>query len=1720
MKKQQNRILALVLAVTMIFSTWLLPSKTAEAQLQSGLSDYSRETAAEGIVMLKNDNQVLPLGGGSSVAKVSVFGRVQVNYFPCGYGSGGDVKVPYTVNLLQGLRNNPAIQVNEELAGVYEKWCSTHVPNEGSWGNWPLSHPEMPLEDQIVTEAAKYSDTAIVVIGRSSGEDRETRLEKGSWYLTDLEKEMLTKVTGAFENVVVLLNVGTLIDMSWVNEYENLDSILYVWQGGMESGNAIADVLSGNVSPSGKMAQTVANSYEDYPSAANFGNREYNNYVEDIYVGYRYFETFAKDDVMYPFGYGMSYTDFDIQTRSISEENGKIIVDVTVENIGETYSGKEVVQVYYGAPQGELGKAEKSLAAYAKTNELAPGGTQEIRMSFDVSQMASYDDAGKTGNPSAYVLEAGVYPIYVGNSVRDAKEAGTYEEPELRVVEQCTEASAVEIPFERMKNENGTITYEEVPVKTVDLHERIQSELPKAMESTVEDEINLMDVYEGKYSLDEFVSQLSFEDLEALTRGDYTMGSALGAAGNASVYGGITESLRNKGVVPVTSTDGPSGIRLTASASLVPIGTCLASTWNDELVQKLYELVGKEMVLNGSDTILAPGMNLQRDPLCGRNFEYFSEDPLVTGRMGSNVVKGVQLQGVSACPKHFALNNQETNRNYNDSRCSERAQRELYLKGFEICIKEANPLNLMSSYNKVNGEWSYYNYELMTTILRQEWNYSGVVMTDWWIREDSCDYMENTWNNAYRVRSQTDVLMPGEGPGGSGNQDQSLKESYEKWIENERPEGTVDSGITLGELQRTAKTVLSFVLKSENFRSSNGLPTYADEYQETVGSWFTVETEKASEKPVLSGISIDEKELKIFDSLKKEYKIYVRDLTKMPHVDAASEEGEVTVTQATTETGCAIITVTNQNGTTTYKVFFTNDPDMDPIGDDPVYARVNSIKINGMEIYNFYPTIKSYTVKVEDAATTEITAETPEKVDAVIKKFDTYAVVRAESDDHATEYKIYFDELPSEELRPQSDDFKGKELKDFWTLNDPDETHFEKGDGYAQITSQVGQFYETSAGNYVKNYLSQPAHGDWEAIATLNYTIEGGQPYQQFGLLVMDDPDNYVGVKYECNDWNNGNWEGMVNVQETNGDAVSDSPNTEIIRSYTNDGKTHDFYYKIRKEGNAYKLGFSVDGTNFVDMGTKNATLSDPKLVIYAANGMGNQKNGGSTADVTETPVQIKKLEVKDLNHIEQPEVATTTIKAQENGDITKLKGTSSFYKYGSGLTSETSQDPEDPEGEQGRIVARVKTGNYLLFKVNVEKTGTYLVAPRTAALDESGNIQYSYQLESDGDVIASYVHGHTGGWYEWVTQEAKEVYLAEGIHTLRLYYNCSDININYLQFTYAAEEEPIEVDKSDLQSLIAYTENQKNVPAYEYVLPVVKQLLDKALADAIAVNEDETATQENVDAAYEELLTKVHLLGYIGNSENLQLLVDVIEGMDLSIYTPETRKPLEEALKEAKDLLAKENVLQEDLDAAAEKLQKAKDALEKNPVNKDKLRKLVEKAEKYEKRIDQYTAQTAQVFTTVLADARNVLADTNAGQELVDSTYQSLLNAIFGLREIPDKSKLEELIQQAEKINVEKYSEASVQAFNLALEEAKNVFENSEADKEAIKIAEKNLRKAIKDLQVKNSEEEQKSNLTIQDKNNDDSNKKPAKTGDTENVVIWITALSMACLVLIKKRK
>ncbi len=773
-----------------------------ERDIFGNMPELIRKSAAEGIVLLKNNN-ALPY---SLDTKISVFGRCQLDYFYVGYGSGGDVNAPYFVNIVDGIKNAGG-KLNEWLLEYYKNYCKENPAPHGFWGHWPMNFEEPSLDDETVKKASEESDAAIIVIGRAAGEDRENTLTKGSYYLTDEERRLIDQVCKNFSNVTVLLDCGNVMDMSWILDYnDRLRGIVYAWQGGMESGNAVADVLYGKVNPSGKLTDTIAVKYEDYPSAKHFGGKLFNTYVEDIFVGYRYFETFAKEKALFPFGFGLSYTNFDIEVLDFIEEKDKINIEIEVTNIGKV-SGKEVVELYARCPQGKLSKPLMSLVAFDKTAELNPNESEKLTLSVPIYNLASFDDTGVTGHKYSYILEKGEYKFFIGENVRDVDEIGSIKYKEDKVLETLKAVCAPKEYIDRIValEVNGSFIPKKVALKPEKpyLRERILKNLPKEQGHIVHN-FNFSQVRNGEISVEKFVSSLTNQELEALSRGEGGMDSSYGVAGNAGAFGGIIPKLNEKGVPAIITTDGPAGIRIRKYTSLIPCGTALASSFNTKLVEELATEMGKELRNAGSNVLLAPGMNIHRNVLCGRNFEYFSEDPLLTGKMASAYVKGIQSSGGSACPKHFACNNQEADRTINDSIVSQRALREIYLKGFEICVKEAKPLNIMTSYNKINGVWSHYNYDLVTTVLRNEWGFDGSVMTDWWMKHSQSHEFPNLRDNAYRVRSQVDVYMPG-----------SFKKTEKKYKTDNSLLETIGlkNGITRGELERSAINVLNMILK-------------------------------------------------------------------------------------------------------------------------------------------------------------------------------------------------------------------------------------------------------------------------------------------------------------------------------------------------------------------------------------------------------------------------------------------------------------------------------------------------------------------------------------------------------------------------------------------------------------------------------------------------------------------------------------------------------------------------------------------------------------------------------------------------------------------------------------------------------------------------------------------------------------------------------------------
>ncbi len=893
----------------------------------------ARRAAADGIVLLRNEKQVLPLPEGT---RVSLFGRGQLTYYKSGTGSGGMVNVSHVTGIREALEDDPGIILNMELMHLYDRWNDENPPEAGGgWGKDPWSQAEMPLTEEIVREAASQSDTAICILARTAGEDRDNSPQPGSYLLTEEETRMLRLVRSAFDRMVVLLNVGSIIDMSFVTE-TNPDAVLYVWQGGMVGGLGVSDVLTGRVCPGGHLTDTIAVSIDDYPSTKNFGKGDTDIYEEDIYVGYRYFESVAKDRVLYPFGFGLTYTTFSIESCEVvarEKEVGSrlsIDFDTVVTNTGHM-PGRQVVQVYARCPQGELGKPARILVDFRKTRLLEPGESETISFAIPVRRFASYDDEGATQDPGCWVLEPGRYDLFVGENVRDAvcitKDSGAFEISGNWPIEQAEEACAPVRPFKRMVMlcgedspdiasyierpdaedyaaaravdqsplQQGTdmqqgdavsarpgyapdpvlrIGYDDAPLRSIDNGKRVYEDQPYEYPYTVGD-LKLTDVLKGECSLEDFIAQLTDTQLSLIVRGE-GMGSPLATPGTAAAFGGVSEKLRERDIPVLCCDDGPSGMRLDCGdhAFSLPNGTMLACTFDPELNTQLFSFLGLEMVKNRVDCILGPGINIHRNPLNGRNFEYFSEDPYLTGVIASAQLKGLREHGVTGVLKHFAANNRETNRRSLDSVVSERALREIYLRGFEIAVREGKADAIMTSYGLLNGVHTSSLYDLTTTILREEWGFDGIVMTDWWasftpqeLIDERLDFTADARDGKYSaaetdsisdreipdenvltedlmagrisdlspmVRAQNDLYMvvpDGEDAGRSlesqaGQEGKYLSSAQAKSFRISRDprfRGTLrdaihEGRVTRGELQRCAQNICRFALKSEAMR--------------------------------------------------------------------------------------------------------------------------------------------------------------------------------------------------------------------------------------------------------------------------------------------------------------------------------------------------------------------------------------------------------------------------------------------------------------------------------------------------------------------------------------------------------------------------------------------------------------------------------------------------------------------------------------------------------------------------------------------------------------------------------------------------------------------------------------------------------------------------------------------------------------------------------------
>lgn len=762
MKRRIKKVVALLLSAVMLIGT----GTVAFSEGGENATELSKKTAelveAEGLVLLKNDEDILPLEG----EKVNVFGTASANPFYGGGGSGainGDNATSFYSALEEA-----GISYNKELAKIYSNYAKKNSMNwsEIFSGGFmatvvklvggQMSRIEMPVEDipcRTLKAAKKYSDTAIIFIGRAGLESED--LDESDLRLKDTEKAMVDYVTSNFKKCIVILNVSNAPELGWLDEYESIKAALYIGAPGECGFKAVAKALTGEVNPSGRLTDTIAYNVSDHPSSQNFGSTSYLlstekfvEYQEGIYIGYRYFETFAPEKVQYPFGYGLSYTDFEWSDfKADIDKNGNITVNITVKNIGER-SGKDVVQVYFTPPYSAddgIEKAEKVLAGYAKTKELAPGESETVTVSFDTYGMSSYDTA-----KGCYVLSAGSYRIFAARDVKNEADgmSRSFNLAEQDIKNDPTTGTAIQNLFDCAKGDITYMSRSDVEGTYPTPAERKSADSIKGSDNRPEPTtegtapttgavyedgvITLQDVYRDESLWDKFLDQLTVNEMIELI-GD------CGYRSPANEKYGIPSTYDNDGTANVK---GPGGILYKNAGIAYPTETVCAQTWNDELIEAMSAAIGKEAVLLGTDYIYAPACNMHRSPMGGRNFEYYSEDPLLSGKMAAAFTRGAQSENLLVTVKHFALNDQETARMGIHVWSNEQAIREIYCKPFEIAVKEGGAKGIMSAFNRLGTTWCGGTPELLIDLLRNEWGFDGIVITDAYMNLTGYGYMD------------------------------------------------------------------------------------------------------------------------------------------------------------------------------------------------------------------------------------------------------------------------------------------------------------------------------------------------------------------------------------------------------------------------------------------------------------------------------------------------------------------------------------------------------------------------------------------------------------------------------------------------------------------------------------------------------------------------------------------------------------------------------------------------------------------------------------------------------------------------------------------------------------------------------------------------------------------------------------------------------------------
>lgn len=840
----------------------------------------SRRIAAEGMVLLEN-NGILPMA--LKGRKIALFGNGARHTVQGGTGSG-EVNTRTIRTVEQGLEHAGAEVTTKAWLDRYDALCGNgqeaylkmlqeKYPGAPEMVFWSMFSYRTPLTIPTMEGDFASSDTgtALYILARNSGEGSDRRNVPGDYQLHQEEKDFLDTLCRHYRHVVVVLNVGGVIDTAFLRSHPGIDAVLLMGQAGNSGGDALADVLSGKVSPCGHLATTWAARYEDYPNADSFGyvngNLDDEYYTEGIYVGYRWFDSFGKTPA-YPFGYGRSYTSFSVETTKIDVKDSTVTVFVQVQNTGKRYAGREVVQVYASAPEGNLDKPYQELVGYRKTGTLQPGYRETLEISFPLSAMASYSESH-----AAWILEKGDYLIRVGVHSRDTKVACILRLERDCICEKLRNVFPLDCEMRCLKPDRKEFYHyeaedsEKSTAKVITLEDvRIAKDEagkhPAKPRPVLKKMLTMKDVLSGRATVEDLAAQLTAEELVSLcvgtARGGAEESSAIGAA-SISCPGAAGETtselLASRDIRKIVLADGPAGLRLAPSfmvdssqkviwqapalgssfmglmtggkeapalenavtyyqyCTAIPTATLLAQTWDLDAIRETGDIIGSEMEEFGITLWLAPGMNIHRNPLCGRNFEYFSEDPLVSGLCAAYSTLGVQSHpGVGTTIKHFACNNQEDNRAYTIAHVTERTLREIYLKGFEIAIKLAQPMSVMSSYNMINGVHAANSADLLTKVAREEWGFSGLVMTDWGTTAEAKPDLEGKLplygcsSAAACIKAGNDLLMPG-----------SQEDVNEIIASLGAAEGQVTCPITLEELRTCAARILQIIARSNAY---------------------------------------------------------------------------------------------------------------------------------------------------------------------------------------------------------------------------------------------------------------------------------------------------------------------------------------------------------------------------------------------------------------------------------------------------------------------------------------------------------------------------------------------------------------------------------------------------------------------------------------------------------------------------------------------------------------------------------------------------------------------------------------------------------------------------------------------------------------------------------------------------------------------------------------